>query len=179
MTGERGVGKSTVCLRATQRARMRGFTCTGLITLRGPSGSRDVLDVYTGALHRLTVPSDVPDPQFAEHAIVVQGDYRFQSEVLLWGNSVFVQAVPTDVLIVDEIGPLEVERKLGWTNAFAALCSGQYRLALVVVRPELAAAVRSRLLDCKVETITVTPSNRDELPDRFIAILESMDYAHV
>ena len=42
-----------------------------------------------------------------------------------------------DLLVVDELGPLELVRGEGWQAALEALAQGGYCLALVVVRPEL------------------------------------------
>ena len=42
-----------------------------------------------------------------------------------------------DLLIVDELGPIELERGEGWQNGIAALNSGEYQAAVVVIRPEL------------------------------------------
>ena len=39
--------------------------------------------------------------------------------------------------LVDELGPLELVRGEGWQAALETLAQGGYRLALVVVRPEL------------------------------------------
>ena len=44
---------------------------------------------------------------------------------------------------MDEIGPLEMDRGEGWTNALEVLRLGEYRLAVAVVRPSLVDAVRA------------------------------------
>ena len=41
------------------------------------------------------------------------------------------------MLIVDELGVLEFERDQGWVAGLAAIDSGDYRLGVVVIRPEL------------------------------------------
>jgi hypothetical protein len=46
---------------------------------------------------------------------------------------------------VDEVGPLEMNRVGGWANAVEVLLAGDYRLAVVVVRPSLVGAVRAAL----------------------------------
>jgi hypothetical protein len=63
---------------------------------------------------------------------------------MAWGNDVLGAATPCDLLIVDELGPLEFERNRGWTDGLAAVDSGDYRHALVVVRPQLLPAARAR-----------------------------------
>ena len=47
------------------------------------------------------------------------------------------QSAPCDLLLVDELGPLEMLRGQGFTAAQAALAGGRYRLGIAVVRPAL------------------------------------------
>ncbi len=63
--------------------------------------------------------------------------WSFDSEVLTWGNNLLANAIPCDLLMVDELGLLEFERGEGWQNGLSAIHSGQFRLAVVVIRPEL------------------------------------------
>jgi nucleoside-triphosphatase THEP1 len=60
--------------------------------------------------------------------------------VLEWGNLRLTQSVKTDLLMIDELGPLEFERQMGWTASFDLLKSGQFGIAMVVIRPECLAA---------------------------------------
>jgi hypothetical protein len=70
--------------------------------------------------------------------------WAFVEETLEWGNSVLASAVPTDLLVLDELGPLEWVEGRGWTTGLSAVDSGLYRYALVVVRPELVEQARQR-----------------------------------
>jgi nucleoside-triphosphatase THEP1 len=54
-----------------------------------------------------------------------------------WGNRIIESSVPCDLLIIDELGPLEFNLSLGWVNALGAVRGARYLLAVVVVRPEL------------------------------------------
>lgn len=45
--------------------------------------------------------------------------------------------MPCDLLIVDELGPLEFNRGEGWIAGLTAVDSGSYQSALVVIRPSL------------------------------------------
>jgi len=165
LSGERSVGKSTVCRQAVILAQDRGYTCGGLVTLSRPDGARDVLDVRSGNTRRLTLPPE------AEPA-VIQGRFRFDPATLTWGNEVLARAVPCHLLVVDELGPLEMEPGAGWTKAFGALRGGHFALALVVVRPELLVPMQVRLPPGATTILTVTPDNRDALPALLLAMLE-------
>ncbi len=165
LTGERRVGKSTVCGKTVALARDKGYTCGGLITLSHPDDVLDVVDVRSGDMRRLTLPADV-------EPAVVQGRFRFDPEVLAWGNGALVRATPCHLLVVDELGPLEMERGGGWAKAFVALRTNNFALALVVVRLELVVQAQVRLPVGATTVLNVTPDNRDGLPPVFLEMLE-------
>jgi nucleoside-triphosphatase THEP1 len=165
LTGERGVGKSTVCCEIVALARARGYTCGGIITLSRPNGARDLLDVRSNDVRRLTL---APDAKPA----VVQGRFRFDPKTLEWGNATLACGFACDLLVVDELGPLEIERGGGWQSAFEALHRANFALALVVVRPELVVRAQIRLPSSATTMIAVTLQNRDRLPAIFLEILK-------
>jgi nucleoside-triphosphatase THEP1 len=165
LTGERGVGKSTVCRETVARAQARGYACGGILTLSRPNGARDVLDVRSGNLRRLTLGTGAS-------AAVVQGCFRFDPETLAWGNDVLACAVPCHLLVVDELGPLEIERRQGWPKAFDVLRGTDFALALAVVRSELSAQAQRKLPVGATIVLIVTVQNRDELPDVLLGMLE-------
>ena len=117
LSGARGVGKSAVCLSTVDRAQKRGYACGGIVTLRRPDDALDVLDVHSGAVRRLSVEES------GEGAAVVQGRFHFDGESLAWGNSVLGRALPCHLLVVDELGPLELERGQGWTRRHSTCCT--------------------------------------------------------
>lgn len=162
VTGTRGVGKTTVCWNTITLARARGATCGGIVT-QCHDGAREVHDVRTGEVRRLTrEPNGTP--------AVVQGRFRFDPDTLSWASRALARSVPCDLLVIDEIGPLEVERGEGWTVAFDVLRGGAFELAMVVVRPELVARAQLRLPGSNSMVLTTTRENRDGLP----AILTEM-----
>jgi nucleoside-triphosphatase THEP1 len=156
LTGERGVGKTTVCRQVVKMAERMGLTCGGILTL-ADHGVRDVVDVRNGSRRRLAQVSGSGEA-------VIQGRFRFDPEALRWGEAVLSRATPCDLLVVDEIGPLEMERGQGWVAALDVLLAGEYRLALAVLRPEWVAQTQAELTDCAPEVVTVTRENRSELP---------------
>lgn len=166
LTGERGVGKSTVCHKVVELAQAREHTCSGILTVRLPGDERDLLDVSSGARRRLTLAPD------AEPA-VSQGRFRFDPQTLAWGNERLAQAPPCHLLVVDELGPLELERGEGLLRAFDALRRGSFALALVVVRPELLVRAQLRMPTSASSVLHVTEDNRDGLPGEIIEVLKN------
>jgi nucleoside-triphosphatase THEP1 len=164
LTGERAIGKTTVCRETVARAQAEGHPCGGILTL-ARDDAREILDVSSGDTRRLTVEADARDA-------VEQGRFRFDPRALIWANGALARATPCDLLVVDELGPLEVERGEGWVSAFDVLRAGEFTLAVAVVRPELLAQVQRRLRDCATAVLAVARENRDQLPDTLVRMLE-------
>ena len=134
VSGPRGSGKTALCLRLVDRARQYRLNCAGLISPARFEGGRkvgiDLLDVRSSE-YRLLAQADGLPGELRTAA------FRFDTEAVKWGAWLLTEACPCDVLIVDELGPLELERGQGWANALDVLRNGQFQLAVVVVRPTL------------------------------------------
>jgi nucleoside-triphosphatase THEP1 len=169
LTGNRGVGKSTVCHKALAIAQAKGYVCGGVITTSHPDSARQVLNARTGQTRRLTLEPGLSNTNGA----VVQGRFRFDAETMAWGNRILTRATPCDLLLVDELGPLEIERTQGWQRAFDVLLKGDYAMGLVVVRPRLLEPMRSRLPAASSTVLHVTRRNRDDLPNLLVDMLET------
>ena len=165
LTGERGAGKSTVCRETITLAQARGYACGGILTLSRPDGVLDVLDVRSGHVRRLTLAPDVSPA-------VIQGRFRFDPETLAWGSDVLAHATSCHLLVVDELGPLEIERGEGWLKAFDVLSRNDFALAIFVVRSELVVRAQLRLPVSAMAVLTVTPDERGDLPTVLLEMLE-------
>jgi nucleoside-triphosphatase THEP1 len=102
---------------------------------------------------------------------VGQGRFLFDPRVLSWARQRLSPATPGDLVVIDEIGPLELERGEGWANALDVLKEGDFGLALVVVRPELVAQAKQGLPCCATEVLEVTLENRDQLPATLLRMM--------
>lgn len=165
LTGERGVGKSTICRETVALAQARGYTCGGILTLSCSNNTLDVLDVCGDHARRLTLEPGVTPA-------VTQGRFHFDPETLAWGNDVLAHATPCHLLVVDEVGPLEIEQGGGWLKAFDVLRKADFALALVVVRPELLVRAQLKLPTSATTVFTATPRSRGDLPGVLLEILE-------
>ena len=94
--------------------------------------------------------------------------WRFDAGTLAWGRQLLASATPCDVLVIDEIGPLELLRDEGWPNALEVLRQGGYTLAVVGVRRALVATLAGRLSGARLWVLPVDPSSRDELPAKIL-----------
>lgn len=133
LTGPRGCGKTTQCLSLLEQARLVGLDAAGLISPAVFAGEQkmgiEVLDVRTGHSRRLARVNDG-----ASSAGLSTPGWIFDEAVMAWGNAVLQAATPCDLLIVDELGPLEWEQSRGWLAGLTAADSGAYGRAVVVVR---------------------------------------------
>jgi len=143
VTGPRGVGKTTFCRLLAGHACTAGWDVAGLLSPavieEGFKTGVLVEDLRTSEQRPLA--SAAPHPPFD----LQLGDWFFDRATLDWGNHVLETCLPCDLLIVDELGPLELMRGAGWASALAVLRQPNYRLGLVVVRPELQESARARL----------------------------------
>lgn len=169
LTGERGIGKTTICQRAIKLARADGVDCGGILTL-ARDGVREAYDVRNDTVRRLTQESET-------EPTVVQGRFCFKLKTLSWGNEVLLRSVPCGLLVIDEVGPLEIRQDAGWVAAFEVLRSREFALAVVVVRPELVTRAQDRLPDLDTEVLCTTRGNRDELPGLLTEKLRSATHA--
>ncbi len=143
VTGASGDGKTALCRALADAARGAGRQVAGLLCPAVFEGSRktgiEAVDLRSGETRRLAGPRES-----GGGAPAAGRRWVLDEAVLAWGDGVLGRAVPCDVLIVDELGPLELEEGRGWTAGLAAVDSGAYDAALVVVRPGLLARAGAR-----------------------------------
>jgi nucleoside-triphosphatase len=155
ITGWRNTGKTTFCQFMIEAARERGLKVSGVV-------SPGVFEDYQKAHIELEDLQSGQRRLLAERGQDLQSEFNtpewiFNKENLAWGNEIFATAVPTDVLIVDELGPIELEQNKGWVNGIQAVDSGDYQLCVLVIRPELISTAKQRWP--KVQTITLQSVN--------------------
>ena len=144
ITGDSGVGKTTWCQRWLNLARAAGWQVAGLLSPpvleQGQKVGIELVDLASGERRPLAQrrPSEI------EANDLITKQWWFDTAVLDWGNHVLQQIGTVDLLIIDELGPLEFERGQGLQAAFNLVTAGNYRLAAVVVRPSLIAQAQQR-----------------------------------
>jgi nucleoside-triphosphatase len=136
VTGGRGAGKTTFCRHMAELARQAGWDVAGVLSPpRMENGVKTgifALDLRHGEQRLLA------SPYSEEIAGAPMCRWVFSEQTLLWANAALAGAIPCDLLIVDEIGPLELEREAGLLAWRSVIAAGAYRVALAVVRPECA-----------------------------------------
>jgi len=137
VSGEVESGKSRFCRQAAAALKERGWGTAGLLSLAVFEGKRkvaiDALDLRNEVRRRL---AELTEPESPREGIQTNR-WRFSPGTIIWCNQVLEAAVPCDLLVVDELGPLEFERNEGLLSGFDAVDSRLYRVSLTVVRPSL------------------------------------------
>ena len=161
VTGERGTGKSVLCKRVADEAGRIGLSVGGLVTERlgdMPGSPRRVIDLASGESRRFGsrgATAAATDP--------LTPGWEYDQGMFDWANGVLSRSTPCDLLIVDEVGPLELKGGRGWTKALEALRAGDFRAALVVCRPALLPDLAERLGSEPAEFVKVDPDTREGL----------------
>ena len=156
-----GAGKSTVCARLAHLWRERGPQPGGVLT-RTAGQDRHAVDVATGEERLLAAEGQ---PLAGPH----WGRFTFAAETLAWGNEVVRRALagPADLVLLDEVGPLELVTGEGFLPALKILL-GREKAGLVVVRPALLEQVRDLAPGRVIRCYEVTLENREELAEEIV-----------
>jgi len=161
ITGERQVGKSTVLGAVIPRLREAHVCVTGLLTERTGPHDLAVTELHTGDRYPLTEPfRDLPGSPTRQ--------FTMSEDALARSRQALVTSFPTQLFVLDELGPLELNHRRGWVVALDLLARARYDLAVVVVRPELLGAAITALPDVCFCVLQVTLDNRAALPERLV-----------
>ncbi len=63
--------------------------------------------------------------------------WAFDEEAMAWANQTLAESDVSDLLVIDELGPLEFFQNKGLTAGMAKLDVGDYKVAAVVIRSAL------------------------------------------
>ncbi len=81
---------------------------------------------------------------------------------------------PTEVFVLDELGPLELIHGRGWIDVLTLLRKEKYNIALLVVRPTLLTEAIHQLPEDIYTVVYITPENRDALRERLLANIDTL-----
>jgi nucleoside-triphosphatase THEP1 len=134
ITGPSGSGKTAFCTKLASLAGEAGLSVGGILCPAVFEGGQKVgieqLDISSGEQQRLGVRSKGA----GKNTI---GCWHMDEVVIARGNQAIAGLGNEDVIIIDELGPLELEDGYGYQQALYLLDKERYRTAFVVVRPAL------------------------------------------
>lgn len=152
LTGPIGSGKTTLCLDLIEPLKKADLVVHGIVTppviVNGNKVGIDLVDLQSGKKKRFACLKESVSTGLST------GKWSFDADVMNWGNQTLGHATPCQVLIVDELGPLEFEREIGFQNGIAAIDSGDFSVALVVIRPSFITAAKQRWPTAKLHSVT-------------------------
>ncbi len=135
ITGSIGSGKTTFCREMVQKARQSGWDAAGLLSLAefkgGTKESIWAQNIRSGERRLLASAQQQTETDLRF------GEWYFDPKTFDWGNNVLKSSIPCDLLVVDELGPVEFRLSTGWVSALDVIKTKEYRLAMVVIRPGL------------------------------------------
>lgn len=151
LTADIGAGKTTFCAALADHARTAGWDVAGILSPpvfeNGVKTGILAQNLRTGETRTLAISStQFPTP---DHQLPL-GNWLFSPSTLSWGNQTLTAALPCDLFIVDELGPLELLRNEGWIHALTALRQQTYKIGIAVVRPSLVQAARTLFPESQV-----------------------------
>jgi nucleoside-triphosphatase THEP1 len=163
LTGSIGVGKTTVAERIVGLARRQGLACGGLLAPAMVNSCGQKLGIWGvdagSGDRRLLARTDrsLDGPKV--------GAYSFDQEALDWAlGTVEAATGRCDLLVVDEIGKLELWRDIGLAPILPQLAAGEAHRALVLVRAPLLAELQARLAPVEQQVFRVNEQNRGGMP---------------
>jgi nucleoside-triphosphatase THEP1 len=167
LTGPSAAGKSTVCRRVVNLARSQGLSAGGILTERrvddGQGAGLDVVDVATDERYPLAELDRLTEGP-------ATGRWHFHPAAFVFGLAGCGRVRPEALLVIDELGPLELVQHKGWAPLLPLL-HAHIGPVLVVVRPSLVEPFLVLVQDRHPDTIEVTPAGRDALPSIILARL--------
>jgi nucleoside-triphosphatase len=150
LTGETGCGKTRMCKAVADGLRDRGRRVAGVLSPGVWAGDQkvaiDALDLRSGEVRRL---ADRAGAGCDAEGPATRG-WHFHASTLAWCNLLLANAGDPDLLVVDELGPLEFGRNEGLVRGMQAVDAGCFRMGMMVVRPQLLELALARWPDARV-----------------------------
>ncbi len=155
VTGVVGIGKTTVCDKVVKIARSQGYSCGGIIAHKAQNGDIIIEDVQTGETRALASTSSIYQ---GPHA----GRYFFNPEGIDFGTQAIARGTASDILLVDELGPLEL-RGEGFAEVIEEIAAGKVNNCVVVIRKDLLSAFLPQM-GATTSVFETTIDSRNQLP---------------
>jgi len=132
--GSSGCGKTRFVEEIVRQVTDRGFNCRGVCS---PA-------IFTEGLKTGITAQLIPSGESRQLAHLAQagdgqvfGKWRMFPETMTWALEYLQKDVYSDLWVIDEIGPYEVEKGLGWAAILPRLGNLPSKVTLITYRPSL------------------------------------------
>jgi nucleoside-triphosphatase THEP1 len=171
VTGDRGAGKTTLCLKAAEALRRHGTTCGGVACPKACDQAGRIVGIEVLDLAQEPPARRILARTNRALAGPSTGAYHFSKTGLKFGERALARAArDAAVLFADELGLLEM-RGEGFTNLLALARDPAVLNMVIVVRPSLFEQVSTALRPMPLWIVEVEPSNRGQALDALVRIL--------
>jgi nucleoside-triphosphatase THEP1 len=163
ITGDIGIGKTTVCKKVIEIAGSQGYICGGVITYKTRDDDIIIQDVRNGETKTLASTRGIySGPRTAK--------YYFNPEGIDFGIQSIDGGITADINIIDELGQLEL-RGQGFAGVVEQVATGKFKNCILVIRKGLLTSFLPRL-GVATTIFETTSDNRNQIPERIGAILK-------
>lgn len=142
LTGSSGEGKTPLCMQLAEQARASGLVVAGLISPPIYEGGHkvaiDIVDQLSGESRRLAVRRGGQGEGF------ITENWELDLAVLDWGNQLLANLPACDLLILDELGPLELVLGKGLQAGLDLVDNRFSPITTAVIRPRLLTIAQER-----------------------------------
>ena len=162
VTGDIGIGKTTVCRKLMEIVRNQGHSWGGILTYKAADKGIIIEDVQTGERETLASINNVyHGPRTAK--------YFFNPRGIDFGIQAIAMGTSSTILLVDEIGHLEL-RGEGFAKVTKLIKTGKVKDCVLVIRKELLPDLLPQL-PTKPLVFETTINNRNQLPQEIGSVL--------
>ncbi|MGD2094690.1 MAG: nucleoside-triphosphatase [Phycisphaerales bacterium] len=164
-TGPKHCGKTTSAEKLIRIAQAEGFKVAGLLEPSSYDNGEligfDVLDVRNQT--RVSLARRISKSK--------AGPFDFLTAGLKFGNNVLnsEDTKSADLVIIDEFGPLELERR-GWRKNIDSLLASSNAIILIIIRKELAGTVKQLYINVPCRELA---ANKESSVDEVISMLKT------
>jgi nucleoside-triphosphatase THEP1 len=148
VTGDSGAGKTAWCLELIAEARRKGLRVSGLVSPpvmdAGQKVGIDLVDVHSNERRRLAVLRQDVSQNSVDELGILTLNWALAPSVFAWGNWILERLDASELLVLDELGPLELLENKGLTAGLQCIEDRHYQIACVVIRPALLTTAMNR-----------------------------------
>lgn len=170
LTGPKCAGKSTVLTRVAAYMKEKGLGVDGVISPRiwknGVRYGYNVINVATGAVNLLAAESDALEGELIKFC-----SFSFSKSAFDSGNSGIIGGLQSDLLIVDEIGNMELGGE-GWGSSMPRVAERK-KPTLLSVRQDVVDKIHDKWGITPHAIVDVGVDGQDKAFDRIVGILDS------
>ena len=162
VSGDIGIGKTTVCRKLIEIVRNQGHSCGGVLTHKAADKSIVIESIQSGEKETLASINNV-------YLGLRTPKYSFNPEGIDFGIQAIDKGVSATILIVDEIVHLEL-RGEGLVRVIELVRTGKVRNCILVIRKGLLSAFLPQL-NTEPTVFQTTLDNRNRLPEEIGILL--------